>query len=46
MQKVRIGEKEYSRTVIKNNILKVYKVSADYERNDWYREAHNFGVEV
>ena len=45
MQKVRIGEKEYSRTVIKNNILKVYKVSADYERNDWYREAHNFGVE-
>lgn len=46
MKKVRIGEKEYSRTVIKNNILKVYKVSADYERNDWYREAHNFGVEV
>lgn len=46
MEKVRIGEKEYSRTVIKNNILKVYKVSADYERNDWYREAHNFGVEV
>lgn len=46
MKKVRVGEKEYSRTVIKNNILKVYKVSADYERNDWYREAHNFGVEV
>ena len=46
MKKVRIGDKEYSRTVIKNNILKVYKVSADYERNDWYREAHNFGVEV
>ena len=46
MKKVRVGDKEYSRTVIKNNILKVYKVSADYERNDWYREAHNFGVEV
>jgi hypothetical protein len=46
MKKVRIGNKEYSRTVIKNNILKVYNLSLESEKNDWYLEAHNFGVEV
>lgn len=46
METVRIGENDYSRTKIKNNILKVYKVSVNSEQNDWYREAHQFGVEV
>jgi len=46
METVRIGENDYSRTKIRNNILKVYKVSVNSERNDWYREAHQFGVEV
>ena len=46
METVRIGENDYSRTKIRNNILKVYKVSVNSEQNDWYREAHQFGVEV
>ena len=46
METVRIGENDYSKTKIKNNILKVYKVSVNSEQNDWYREAHQFGVEV
>ena len=46
METVRIGENDYSKTKIRNNILKVYKVSVNSEQNDWYREAHQFGVEV
>ena len=46
METVRIGENDYSRTKIRNNILKVYKVRVNSEQNDWYREAHQFGVEV
>ena len=46
METVRIGENDYSRTKIRNNILKVYKVSVNSEQNDWHREAHQFGVEV
>ena len=46
METVRIGENDYSRTKIRNNILKVYKVSVNSEQNDWYSEAHQFGVEV
>jgi hypothetical protein len=46
METVRIGENDYSRTKIRNNILKVYKVSVNSEQNDWYREAHQFGIEV
>jgi len=46
MKTIIIGDFEYSRTKIKNNILKVYKVSLESEKNDWYREANQFGQEV
>jgi len=46
MQTIKIGEFEYSRTKIKNNILRVYADSLESEKNDWYREAHQWAVDV
>ena len=46
MKKIKIGEFEYSRTKIKNNILRVYADSIESEKNDWYRDAHQWAVSV
>ena len=46
MQTIKIGEFNYSRTKIKNNILKVYVKSLKSEQNDWYREANQWAVDV
>ena len=46
MQTIKIGEFNYSRTKIKNNILKVYVKSLKSEKNDWYREANQWAVDV
>jgi len=46
MQTIKIGEFEYSRTKIKNNILRVYADSLESEKNDWYKEANTFGSQV
>ena len=46
MQTIKIGEFEYSKTKIKNNILRVYADSLESEKNDWYREAHQWAVDV
>jgi hypothetical protein len=46
MKKIKIGEFEYSRTKIKNNILRVYADSLESEKNDWYRDAHQWAVDV
>jgi hypothetical protein len=46
MQTIKIGEFEYSRTKIKNNILRVYADSLESEKNDWYREANQWAVDV
>jgi hypothetical protein len=45
MKKITINSKEYSRTKIKNNILKVYDVALHKEKNDWYQEANDFASE-
>jgi len=45
MKKITINSKEYSRTKIKNNILKVYDVALHKEKNDWYQEANDFANE-
>ena len=34
--------KEISRTKVKNNILKVLNKAQDADRNDWYKEAHEW----
>jgi hypothetical protein len=34
--------KQISRTQVKNNILKVLNKSQDTDRNDWYKEAHEW----
>ena len=46
MIKIKIGDIDYSRTKIKNNIKKTYSLSLESELNDWYQEAHNFGTDV
>ena len=46
MKKITINTKEYSRTKIKNNILRVYDVALHKEKNDWYQEANDFGSQV
>ncbi len=46
MKTIKIGGIDYSRTKIKNNIMKVYNVSLESEKNDWYREANVFGSQV
>ena len=44
MIRMKIGDREYSRTVINNNIKKTYKFSLDTEFNNWYQEANDFGI--
>jgi len=46
MKTIKIGGIDYSRTKIKNNIMKVYNVSLESEKNDWYKEANVFGSQV
>lgn len=46
MKTIKIGDKHYSRTKIKNNIMKVYNISLESEKNDWYKEANVFGSQV
>ena len=46
MEVIKIGDITYSKTKIKNNIIKTYKQSNQSELNDWYQEAHDFGIEV
>ena len=46
MIRMKIGDKEYSRTIINNNIKKTYKFSLDTEFNNWYQEANDFGMDV
>ena len=46
MEVIKIGDVTYSRTKIKNNIIKTYNQKTQSELNDWYQEAHDFGIEV
>jgi hypothetical protein len=46
MKTIKIGNIEYSRTVLQNNIKKTYSVSLDNEHNNWYQEARDFGSDV
>ena len=46
MEVIKIGDVTYSRTRIKNNIIKTYNKKTELELNDWYQEAHDFGREV
>ena len=46
MEVIKIGDVTYSRTKIKNNIIKTYRQKTKSELNDWYQEAHDFGIEV
>ena len=46
MEVIKIGDVTYSKTKIKNNIIKTYKQSNQSELNDWYQEAHDFGCDV
>jgi len=46
MEVIKIGDVTYSRTKIKNNIIKTYNKKTESELNDWYQEAHDFGIEV
>ena len=46
MEVIKIGDITYSKTKIKNNIIKTYKQSNQSELNDWYQEAHDFGCDV
>jgi len=46
MKVIKIGDVTYSRTKIKNNIIKTYNQKTQSELNDWYQEAHDFGIEV
>ena len=44
MNKLKLYGREYSRTQVKNNILKVYKLSS--AGLDWYREANKLAVHL
>ena len=46
MKSIQIGDIDYSRTKIQNNIKKTYKLSLDSEHNNWYQEARDFGTDV
>ena len=46
MEVIKIGDVTYSRTKIKNNIIKTYNKKTELELNDWYQEANDFGDEV
>jgi hypothetical protein len=43
MKRMKFRGRDYSRTVIKNNILKVWDATSLDERHDWYREAFEYG---
>ena len=44
MQTIKIGSVTYSKTKIKNNIIKTYNQKNEAELNDWYQEANDFGA--
>jgi hypothetical protein len=46
MEVIKIGDATYSKTKIKNNIMKTYQLRTDKETNDWYQDAHDWAVEV
>jgi hypothetical protein len=46
MKVITIGDIDYSRTKIQNNIKKTYKLSLEGEHNNWYQEAQDFGADV
>ena len=46
MKTIRIGTNDYSKTKIKNNILKTYLLRIEKENNHWYQEANEWAVEV
>ena len=46
MKAIQIGDIEYSRTKLQNNIKRTYKLSLGSEFNNWYQEANDFGSDV
>ena len=46
MKTIRIGTNDYSKTKIKNNIMKTYLLRIEEENNHWYQEANEWAVEV
>lgn len=46
MKTIRIGTNDYSKTKIKNNIMKTYLLRIEEENNHWYQEANDWSVEV
>ena len=46
MKTTRIGTNDYSKTKIKNNIMKTYLLRIEEENNHWYQEANDWSVEV
>ena len=46
MKTIRIGTNDYSKTKIKNNIMKTYLLRIEKENNHWYQEANDWAVEV
>ena len=46
MKTIRIGTNDYSKTKIKNNIMKTYLLRIEKENNHWYLEANKWAVEV
>ena len=46
MKTIRIGTNDYSKTKIKNNIMKTYLLRIEKENNHWYQEANEWAVEV
>ena len=46
MKTIKIGNIEYSRTVLQNNIKKTYNVSLAGEHNNWYQEAQTWAYDV
>ena len=46
MKTIRIGTNDYSKTKLKNNIMKTYLLRIEKENNHWYQEANEWAVEV
>ena len=46
MNKIKIKNKEYSRTKVRNNILRVWNKTNEEDRYDWYMEANDFCTEA
>lgn len=42
MKRINFGIKSYSRTVLKNNIVRMYDISSEEDRHDWYSFAHGY----